>query len=91
MVASINMYIKSTFHVIMYQNEMKFHMLVFMNVWMMLVLKKCKCKMQCLTLGSYIKLRKLSITLLLTPKADSTTDRVKIHREAEPIQLRVES
>ena len=32
---------------------MKFHMLMFMNAWMMLVLMKCKCQMQCLTLGCY--------------------------------------
>jgi len=37
-------------------NEMKLHMLMLMNAWMMLVLMKCKCQMQCLTLG------------LLTPK-----------------------
>ena len=36
-----------------YKNEMKFHMLIFMNAWMMLVLIKCKCPMQCLTLGYY--------------------------------------
>ena len=34
-------------------NEMKLHMLMLMNVWMMLVLRKCKCQMQCLTLGCY--------------------------------------
>ena len=33
---------------------MKFHMLMLMNAWMMLVLMKCKCQMQCLTLGCYI-------------------------------------
>ena len=33
---------------------MKFHMLMLMNAWMMLVLVKCKCQMQCLTLGCYI-------------------------------------
>ena len=32
---------------------MKFHMLMPMNEWMMLVLMKCKCQMQCLTLGCY--------------------------------------
>ena len=32
---------------------MKFHKLMFMNAWMMLVLMKCKCQMQCLTLGCY--------------------------------------
>ena len=32
---------------------MKFHMLMLMNEWMMLVLMKCKCQMQCLTLGCY--------------------------------------
>ena len=37
----------------MYKNVMKFHMLMFMNAWMMLVLMKCKCQMQCLTLGCY--------------------------------------
>ena len=42
MIASISIYIKSTFHVIRYKNEMKFHMLMFMNAWMMLVLMKCK-------------------------------------------------
>ena len=36
-----------------YRNDMKFHMLMFMNAWMMLVLMKCKCQMQCLTLGCY--------------------------------------
>ena len=44
MIASISIHIKSTFHVIRYKNEMKFHMLMFMNVWMMLVLMKCKCQ-----------------------------------------------
>ena len=44
MIASISIYIKSTFHVIRYKNEMKFHMLMFMNAWMMLVLMKCKCQ-----------------------------------------------
>ena len=39
----------------MYKHEMKFHMLMFMNAWMMLVLMKCKCQMQCLTLGCYIR------------------------------------
>ena len=52
MIASINIY-KSTFHVTMYKNEMKFYMLMFMNAWMMLMLMKCKCQMQCLTLGCY--------------------------------------
>ena len=28
-------------------------MLMLMNDWMMLVLMKCKCQMQCLTLGCY--------------------------------------
>ena len=32
---------------------MKFHMLMFMNAWMMLVLMKCRCQMQSLTLGCY--------------------------------------
>ena len=32
---------------------MKFHMLMFMNAWMMLVLMKCKCKLQCLTQRCY--------------------------------------
>ena len=39
----------------------------------------------------YGKLRKFSTTLLLTPKSDSTTNKVKIHREAELIQLRAKS
>ena len=34
-------------------NEMKVHMLMLMNAWMMLVLMKCKCQMQFLTLGCY--------------------------------------
>ena len=34
-------------------NEMKLHMPMLMNAWMMLVLMKCKCQMQCLTLGCY--------------------------------------
>ena len=34
-------------------NEMKLHMLMLMNAWMMLVLMKYKCQMQCLTLGCY--------------------------------------
>ena len=38
-------------------NEMKVHMLMLMNAWMMLVLMKCKCQMQCLTLGCYSLLR----------------------------------
>ena len=37
----------------MYKNGMKFHMLMFMNAWVMLVLMKCKCQMQSLTLGCY--------------------------------------
>ena len=45
MIATISIYIKSTFHVIRYKNEMKFHMLMFMNAWMMLVLMKCRCQM----------------------------------------------
>ena len=32
-------------------NEMKLHTLLLMDAWMMLVLMKCKCQMQCLTLG----------------------------------------
>ena len=48
-----SIYIKLAFHVIMYKNEKKFHMLMFMNAWMMLVLMKCRCQMQCLTLGCY--------------------------------------
>ena len=39
----------------------------------------------------YGKLMKLSKTLLLTPKADSTNNKVKIHHEAELIQLRTEN
>ena len=35
----------------MYKNEMKLHMLMFMNAWMMLVFMKYKCQMKCLTLG----------------------------------------
>ena len=47
MIASISIYIKSTFHVIRYKNEMKFHMLMLMlmNAWMIIVLMKCKCQM----------------------------------------------
>ena len=33
--------------------EMKLHMLMLMNAWMMLLLMKCKCQMQWLTLGCY--------------------------------------
>ena len=50
---SISIYIKSTFHVTMYKNEMKYHMLMFMNAWMMLVLMKYKCQMQSLTQGCH--------------------------------------
>ena len=32
---------------------MKFYMLMLMNAWMMIVLMKCKCQIQCLTLGCY--------------------------------------
>ena len=32
---------------------MKFHMLMFMNAWIMLMLMKWKCQMPCLTLGCY--------------------------------------
>ena len=32
---------------------MNFYMLMFLNAWMMLVLIKCKCQMQSLTLGCY--------------------------------------
>ena len=39
-------------------NEMKLHMLMLMNEWMMLVLMKYKCQMQCLTLGCYSQLTK---------------------------------
>jgi len=35
-------------------NEMKLHMLMLMNEWMMIVLMKCKCQMQCLTPRCYI-------------------------------------
>ena len=45
---------KSTFHVTRYRNDMKFHMLMFMNAWMMLVLMKYKCQLQCLTQRCYI-------------------------------------
>ena len=34
-------------------NEMKLLMLMLMNAWMMLVLMKFKCQMQCLALGCY--------------------------------------
>ena len=34
---------------------------------------------------------KLYKTLLLTPKADSTNNKVKIHHEIELIQLRIET
>ena len=36
-----------------YKNEMKFHILMFMNAWMMLMLMKCKCKLRCLTQRCY--------------------------------------
>ena len=39
-------------------NEMKLHMLMLMNAWMMLMLMKCKCEMQCLTLRCYSELRR---------------------------------
>ena len=42
-------------------NEMKLHMLMLMNAWMMLVLMKCKCQMQCLTLGCYSHPIRLSL------------------------------
>ena len=46
MIASISIYIKSTFHVIRYKNEMKFHMLMFMNA--------CALEMQTISyLGHY--------------------------------------
>ena len=32
---------------------MKFHMLMFVNAWMMLVLMKCKSQLQCLTQRCY--------------------------------------
>ena len=51
-ITSIYMYI-STSHVIICKNKMKFHMPMLMNAWMMLVLMKCRCQMQCLTLGCY--------------------------------------
>ena len=53
MIASISIDINQHFHVTMYKNEMKFHMLMFINAWMMLVLMKCRCQMQSLTLGCY--------------------------------------
>ena len=40
------------FHMLMIMNG--WMMLVLINGWMMLVLMKCKCQMQCLTLGCYI-------------------------------------
>ena len=36
-------------------DEMKLHMLMLMNAWMILVLMKCKCQRQCLTLGCYMQ------------------------------------
>ena len=38
---------------IIFKNKMKFHMLMLINAWMMLVLMKCKWQMQCLMLGCY--------------------------------------
>ena len=60
LITSISIYIKSTFHVIRYKIEMKFYMLMLMNAWMMIVLMKCKCQMQCLTLGCYKKFWRLT-------------------------------
>ena len=39
---------------------MEFHVLMFMNAWMMLVRMKCRCQMQCLTLGCYTLVSLLS-------------------------------
>ena len=41
----------------MYKNEMKFHMLMFMNAWIMLVLMKCKCQMPFSVLSFKMSLR----------------------------------
>ena len=53
MITSICMYMINITCDIDKVNEMKLHMLMLMNAWMMLVLMKCKCQMQCLTLGCY--------------------------------------
>ena len=48
---------------------MKFHMLMLMNEWMMLVLMKCKCQMPCLTLRCYNRpngLRVIAVRSLLS-------------------------
>ena len=39
---------------------MKFHMLMLMNEWMMHALMKCKCQMECLTLGCYTEPTKIN-------------------------------
>ena len=69
MIASISIYIKSTFHVTTYKNGMKFHMLMFKNAWMMLVLIKCRWQMQCLTLRCY------TLVSLLSEKATAASIR----------------
>jgi len=69
MIVGISIYIKSTFHVIMYKNEMEFHMLMFMNAWMMLVRMKCRCQMQCLTPWCY------TLVYLLSEKATAASIR----------------
>ena len=42
---------------------MKFHMLMLMNEWVMLVLMQCKCQLQCLTLGCYSALLLIAVRL----------------------------
>ena len=53
---------------------MKFHMLMLMNEWMMLVLMKCKCQMQCLTLGCYSYSVFIRSPLLEYPPQGQTTN-----------------
>ena len=59
----------SLFHATKYKNEMKFHMLMFMNAWMMLVRMKCRCQMQCLTPWCY------TLVYLLSEKATAASIR----------------
>ena len=54
---------------IRYKNEMKFYMLMLMNAWMMIVLMKCKCQMQCLTLGCYRRWHTYVISIYVTNQA----------------------
>ena len=51
---------------------MKFHMLMFMNGWMMIGLMKCKCQMQCLTLGVLQMILETAATVAWSDSGETT-------------------